>query len=154
MLDDFEIQLVCEKLELGASLEVSARAVGLVPAELIGYLQVARDPTHPGHKHRSQIMRAMAQSEITDLEKLHNSTDWRAAAWRLSRRWPKRWGDKVSVDVAIGAKQDGGNPWAATLKPPDLGPLLGTNKNQGALPAPGEEYEGSSQVIEGEILED
>lgn len=154
MLEDFEIELVCENLALGATLEVAARAVGIIPAELIGYVEAGRDPRHPCARMRTRILQAISSSEIEDLKTIARSNDWRAAAWRLSRRWPKRWGDKVAVDVSIGPKQDGSSPWAATLRPPDLGPMLGANKNA-ALAAPrGEDLEGSSMVVEGEILED
>lgn len=154
MLEDFEIDMLCEKLKLGASLEVSARSIGLVPAEVIGYMQAGRDFRHPCHKIRSKILQAIASSEIKDLTTINSSNDWRAAAWRLSRRWPGRWGDKVAVDVSIGPKQDVLNPWAATLKPPDLGLMLGGNKNPIQIASPTDESEGSSTVIEGELLED
>jgi len=154
MLEDFEIELVCERLALGASLEVAARSIGLVPAEVVGYLEAGRSPMHPCNRLRGKILQAITQSEIKDLQRIENSSDWRAAAWRLARRWPGRWGDKIAVDLAVGVKQDVLNPWTATLKPPDLGPMLGANKNPFLPASPSDETEGSSMVIEAEILED
>lgn len=155
MLEDFEIELLCDKLRLGAPIEVAARAIGLLPAEVVGYLQVGRDPTKTkAHKFRSKVMEAIANCELKDLETIEKSADWRAAAWRLSRRFPHRWGDKIALDVAVAPKQDALNPWTATLKPPDLGPMLGAHKIN-TLPSPGEnDTDGSSNVVEAEILED
>lgn len=155
MLHDFEIELLCDHIRLGAPIESAARAIGLLPGEVVGYLQVGRDPTNKAaHRFRSAVMQAIASCEVKDLTTIDNSSDWRAAAWRLSRRFPHRWGDKITLDLQATPKQDALNPWTATLKPPDLGPMLGAHKLD-TLPGPGEnDTDGSSNVIEAEILED
>jgi transposase len=36
--------------------------------------------------------RAIAEAEIRDLEEIRKAKDWTAKAWRLERKFPKRWG--------------------------------------------------------------
>jgi hypothetical protein len=154
MLEEFEIEMFCEALRLGASLEVAARSVGLVPAEVIGYMQAGRNPDSPFAPFRSKVAEAIALSEVKALERINKAADWRAQAWILSRRFPKRWGDNLAVDVSVGVKQTGASPWAATLKRPEVGLMLGANNQPAVIANPSDETEGSSTVIEGEILED
>lgn len=49
------------------------------------------------------IEKAMAFSEVKDLMTIsdHAKHDWKAAAWRLERRFPNKWGRKDRVEADI-----------------------------------------------------
>lgn len=50
------------------------------------------------------VEQAMAEAEIRDLttvSKAAKDGDWRAAAWRLERRHPKKWGRQSNVEAEI-----------------------------------------------------
>ena len=54
----------------------------------------------------NEVKEAMAQSEVEDLKTIeHASKDpryWQAAAWRLERRFHKKWGKKADHVVLVG----------------------------------------------------
>lgn len=49
------------------------------------------------------VKKAMAFSEAKDLMTIseHAKHDWKAAAWRLERKYPNRWGRKERLDATI-----------------------------------------------------
>lgn len=54
------------------------------------------------------VEKAMAESEIYDLSKIKMASDknWQAAAWRLERKYPKRWGRQDKVEMTMPVNQD------------------------------------------------
>src|SRR2546421_7144862 len=52
-------------------------------------------------KFLSQVEKTEAEAESRDLLLIAKaaSDDWRAAAWRLERRWPRRFGPQVQLSV-------------------------------------------------------
>lgn len=44
---------------------------------------------------------AMAESEMKDVAVIMASRDYRAAAWHLEKRFPDRWGGKLTVDATM-----------------------------------------------------
>ena len=74
-------------------LDVAARFAGISPRTLHRWLRLGRKKG-PYRAFRRAVYRALAQAEIRDVLVINKAgpKDWRAAAWKLERRWPERWG--------------------------------------------------------------
>jgi transposase len=61
----------------------------------------ARESKGPFHDFAQQLDKAMGDAEAADVLRIGKAAgeDWRAAAWRLERRNPKRWAVQVQVNV-------------------------------------------------------
>jgi transposase len=87
-------------LRAGNYLETAAAFVGIDR-------QTAREWIKRGERASAGIYRefstacerAMAESEIRDLEDIRKDEDWQAKAWRLERRLPHKWGRHDRLDV-------------------------------------------------------
>ena len=67
-----------------------------------------------------EVEAAIRFSEAILLAKLNRCAeikeDWRAYAWRLSRRFPKEYGDQKQVDLNVAKQSDGSSEVMAMLK--------------------------------------
>lgn len=45
------------------------------------------------------VTRAKASAEVSDVLFIKSQTDWKARAWRLERRDPKKWGPRAEVSI-------------------------------------------------------
>jgi hypothetical protein len=55
------------------------------------------------------VKRASAESEARDVAIITNAAGqgfWQAAAWRLERKFPSRWGRRVSIDLAVELREE------------------------------------------------
>jgi transposase len=54
------------------------------------------------------VKKAKAEGEIFDagVVKKAAAKQWQAAAWRLERRFPRRWGKKDQLDTQVSGKKD------------------------------------------------
>jgi hypothetical protein len=100
-------------LRAGNYLSTAARFAGIHPATLHRWLErgdpAGTRPTDlPYRQFAEQVERAIAEAEVRDVTLISKAaeTDWRAAAWRLARRYPKQWGDSTR-------RQDGANEAAS-----------------------------------------
>ena len=77
------------------------------------------------------ILRASAQAEDKDVARIdrHADDDWRAAAWRLERRFPKRWGQRK---LEITGAEGGPLQWSVLVAAKNTG-------EKPALPAGGDD---------------
>lgn len=81
----------------------AARFVGLSRATVYRWLaRGKRRDSGPFREFRREVLRALAQAEIREVLVINKAAtkDWRAAAWMLEHRWPKRWG-RTSRERAI-----------------------------------------------------
>lgn len=93
---------VIDLIRVGNFVETAAAACGVHRATLYRWLE-------RGDRQREGVLRdfsdavakAQAESESRDLLLIAKAalSDWRAAAWRLERRWPRRFGPQVHVSV-------------------------------------------------------
>jgi transposase len=92
---------VVRYLKDGAYIETACAASGVSKTRLYEWLKQARDDDElgledtPHQEFRDAVEEALALAELRDLETVSKAAkkgNWTAAAWRLERRNPKRWG--------------------------------------------------------------
>ncbi len=109
------IKRIASALKAGAYPENAAAWAGVKPSTLRSWLYAA---AQPGCKSKilrefsAALDKALSEAELSDIgviTRAAQSGDWKAAAWRLERRFPKRWGrrDASTVTVQGGSKPVG-----------------------------------------------
>ena len=87
---------ICEYVAQGSSREVAARACGVDPATLYRWMQRGEaEPAGIYRKFCEAIKKADAEAELASLRNISAAAEngvWQAAAWKLERRYPNRWG--------------------------------------------------------------
>jgi transposase len=100
-----EIQtLICNYIQAGNYIETAAAAAGINKKTLYEWLKRGKQAQSGIYKEFSNaVEKALAISEIRELKTIkdHSAQYWQAAAWRLERRFPDRWGrkDKLQADI-------------------------------------------------------
>lgn len=88
----------------GNYIETAAAYAGIAKQTLYNWLRAGeRDGEGPCYEFMIEVQKAMAESEIRDLAQveLASRDNWQAAAWRLERRFPKRWGRQDYYDIMM-----------------------------------------------------
>lgn len=92
-----------EQVRIGNYIECAAAFVGLPKRTLYDWLMKGRrSPTvEPWGSFAREVLKAQAESESRDVLVilLASKRDWKAAAWRLERKNPKRWAQHINVDL-------------------------------------------------------
>ena len=101
-LDPAITQRVVDLIRAGNYIDVAAAASGIHRTTLHRWMRLGRAQTR-GHyrKFLIAVERALAESESRDVTLIAKAAveDWRAAAWRLERRSPKKYGPRVQISV-------------------------------------------------------
>lgn len=86
---------ICARLEKGNYLEVACASEGVSAEALYTWMRRARDGNTDFKAFLQAVEKAIAIGEARDVDHIDTFAplDWRAAAWRLSHRSPRRWGD-------------------------------------------------------------
>lgn len=95
-------QRIVDLIRAGNYLEVAATAAGIHKSTLHRWLRYGRDQTRGRYrKFLTHVEKAQAESESRDVALIAKaaSTDWRAAAWRLEKKLPRRYGPRVQISV-------------------------------------------------------
>jgi len=101
-LDHDITQRIVDLIRAGNYLEVAATAAGIHRTTLHRWMRHGRDQVRGRYrKFLTAVEKAQAESESRDVALVAKaaSTDWRAAAWRLERKQPRRYGARVQVSV-------------------------------------------------------
>jgi transposase len=111
-LTDDLIEEVADLLLDGNYIETACQVVGLSKKRFYQYMtegKQAEEKKWLGEKlnsyerrtliFRNAVRSSMAEAEARDLRqiRLAGTRDWKALAWRLERRAPKRWGKRADV---------------------------------------------------------
>ncbi|MDR3606246.1 MAG: hypothetical protein P4M08_02570 [Oligoflexia bacterium] len=88
----------------GAYIETAAAFCGVHKDSLYRWLKMAAsdEATELHHKLNDALKRAMAEAEVRDLSVINKAAQegiWQAAAWRLERKHPERWGRQARLEV-------------------------------------------------------
>ena len=119
ILTDELIERLSDALLLGLYMEQAAHLCGIGESTFHEWVKKGKENAaeFPQCAKLAESVRvAISKCESRDLRQLEiNSTgkfrkgetfgDWRAAAWRLERRFPKRWGKKIEVTENDGDKK-------------------------------------------------
>jgi hypothetical protein len=101
-LEPMVTQRIVDLIRAGNFLEVAATAAGIHRSTLHRWLRHGRSQARGRYrKFLNAVEKAQAESESRDVALIAKaaSTDWRAAAWRLERKIPRRYGLRVQVSV-------------------------------------------------------
>jgi hypothetical protein len=95
---------ICDAIRAGAYIETAAAYAGIDKTTLYDWLRrSARDKSgiYTGFSHA--VEKALAEAEMRDLIIIGKAAEenWQAAAWRLERKFPDRWGRKDRVSATL-----------------------------------------------------
>lgn len=95
------IEKVLHAIRMGATYEIAARSAGISPDTLTNWQKQYSD-------FSDKMREAEGVSARVWLEKIENAADvdWKAAAWKLERRFPKEYGKQADTAVTINLSQD------------------------------------------------
>lgn len=122
-LDRHLIDKLCDHIRIGTYVEIAVAACGVAKKTFYEWIKEGRLAFEKGErglllnprenmlrKFLVSIQQASAESEHRDLQNIdkaaQNPKHWQAAAWKLERRYPKRWGRREEVHVGGGLAHD------------------------------------------------
>ena len=95
---------VCSYLRAGNYIETACKAAGIVKETLYRWLKrAAAGDGEPFEGFREAVEAAQAQAEVRGVALVSKAgqEDWRAAAWMLERKFPKRWGTIQRHEIGL-----------------------------------------------------
>jgi hypothetical protein len=95
---------IIQYIRAGAYIETAAVAAGIDKATFYAWLKKgASDDSGPYFDFALAVHQAMAMSEVRDVLLIGEAAkeSWQAAAWRLERKFPDRWGQTRRVEVEV-----------------------------------------------------
>jgi hypothetical protein len=101
-LDDAATERIFNLIRAGNTLEVAAAAAGIHRATLHRWMKYGKEQERGLYRRfMDEVEKAKADAEARDVALIAKAAtaDWRAAAWRLERRSPRRYGQKVQISV-------------------------------------------------------
>jgi predicted site-specific integrase-resolvase len=101
-LDPDITQRIVDLVRAGHYLEVAATAAGIHKTTLHRWLRIGREQKRGRYRRfLTAVERAQAEAESRDVALIARAAtdDWRAAAWRLERQAPRRYGPRVQLSV-------------------------------------------------------
>jgi len=97
---------ITDAIRAGNYMETAAAYAGIHKDTLYAWLKRgARDksPKSPYRQFSDAVEKALAEAEVRDVALIAKAAEkeWQAAAWRLERKFPDRWGrkDRVQADI-------------------------------------------------------
>jgi hypothetical protein len=105
-------------IKAGSYLETAAAAAGVNRSTLHRWLKRGAEGEEPFAEFRNSVEGALAEAELRDLARIDRAaeTQWQAAAWKLERRNPKKWGRTVDLSGTVDGAITLSNPPGETLK--------------------------------------
>jgi|tagenome__1003787_1003787.scaffolds.fasta_scaffold18627038_2 transposase len=94
---------ICELLRWGNYIETVCAFVEVSKPTLYEWMKRGNREEKGIHRDfLNAVHKAMAEAEMRDVQNIFNAakTDWKASAWRLERKFPKKWGrlERLSDD--------------------------------------------------------
>lgn len=99
---------IVDAVRAGNYMDVAARYAGVNQETFAHWLKLGRAGIREGKNNRhtrlaQALDEALAQAEVRDLALIGKAAEgqWQAAAWRLERKFPDRYGQKTRVEGTI-----------------------------------------------------
>lgn len=104
LTDDVLHQIVTLIRGHNCYLETAAAFCGISKRTLFDWLRRGREEHNLGKntiyvRFLHAVEKASAEAELFDLAAIAKADDWKARAWRLERKYPRRWGRQEYVEV-------------------------------------------------------
>jgi len=99
-LDDIAVQKICEALSVGSYIESAAAYAGVTKVTLYAWLKAGnRQKRGKYREFLNAVEQAMEMGEMAHVNNIAEKSkgDWKASAWMLERKFPKKWGRKEIV---------------------------------------------------------
>ncbi|SDY22698.1 hypothetical protein [Thermoactinomyces sp. DSM 45892] len=98
-------QKIVDALRMGNYIETASAFAGIHKSTLYDWLKKGARSTDENDKYRQfsdAIEKAMAEAEMRDVAVIAQASkdNWQAAAWRLERKYPNRWGRKTQHEIS------------------------------------------------------
>ncbi|MDQ0417907.1 transposase [Croceifilum oryzae] len=96
-------QKIVDSLRMGNYIETAASYSGISKTTLYDWLKKgAREETGKYMVFSNAVQVAMAEAEMRDVAVIAQASkdNWQAAAWRLERKYPNRWGRKTQHEIS------------------------------------------------------
>lgn len=101
-------ETILRAVRMGAYIETACAAAGVDAGTMRDWLKRgAAEESGIYHDFNEGYRRAEADAELLDLALVSRAaaSDWKAAAWKLARRYPERYGDRIAATVEHGGLQ-------------------------------------------------
>jgi hypothetical protein len=124
-------------IRTGCYVETAVRAAGVGKTTFYKWLRLGATGEEPYASFTAKIEKALGTAEANAVIRITEASahDWRAAAWKLERMFPKRYGPSVTVGIDMPKPPDAGMDLSA-LSIEELRALKYlTAKARGQLPA-------------------
>jgi transposase len=95
-------QKIVDSLRMGNYIETASAYAGINKTTLYDWLKRgAREKRGKYKQFSNAVEKAMAEAEMRDVALIAQAAkeNWQAAAWRLERKYPARWGRKTQHEV-------------------------------------------------------
>lgn len=95
-------QAIVTAIQAGNYQDTAAAHAGVHPATFYRWMERgAADSKAPYREFREAVEKALAFAEVRDVALIAKAAEtyWQAAAWRLERKFPDRWGRKERQEV-------------------------------------------------------
>lgn len=95
-------QKIVDALRLGNYIETAAAYAGVSKTTIYDWLKKGARSKKGKYKDFSNaVEKALAEAEMRDVALIGNAAkeNWQAAAWRLERKFPARWGRKTQHEI-------------------------------------------------------
>jgi hypothetical protein len=95
-------QRIVDSLRMGNYIETASAYAGITKSTLYEWMKRgAREKRGKYKEFSNAVEKAMAEAEMWDVALIAQAAkeNWQAAAWRLERKYPARWGRKTQHEV-------------------------------------------------------
>jgi hypothetical protein len=98
---------IVQAIRAGNYIETAAAYAGIAKDTLYAWLRRGAAGTEPEYSEfAAAVEQALASAETRDVALIGQAAEkeWQAAAWRLERKFPDRWGRKYRHELEAGAR--------------------------------------------------